>query len=332
MDFQSILDTLKQHWRPAAIGLLVGVIFGLVWGWVIQPVEWVDADPSYLRADLREDYLRMAVDSYTVTRDDGLAVARFTALGPDAPTQLAKLMDNPGTLNVRALTAFWEVIEMQGLNQPGAIAPAAGAGSSAMSGLVLGLGLVVVLGVLGAAGYYLLRNRGTAIKSAAQQAAQRSREVEKTDYTTGEGDPPVAQFVTSYVKGDDLFDDSFSIDSPAGEFLGECGVGICETIGVGDPKKVTAFEVWVFDKNDIQTVTKVLMSEHAFNDPNLSNKLASKGELVVMEPGKDIVLETATLQMVVRVSEMQYGQGALPQNSFVENLTLELALWPKLAA
>jgi hypothetical protein len=44
---------------------------------------------------------------------------------------------------------------------------------------------------------------------------------------------------------------------------GECGVGISETIGVGDPKKVTAFEVWLFDKNDIQTVTKVLMSAHA---------------------------------------------------------------------
>ena len=74
---------------------------------------------------------------------------------------------------------------------------------------------------------------------------------------------PEKVFVSIYCK---VFDDSFSIDSPAGEFLGECGVGISETIGVGEPKKVTAFEVWLFDKNDIQTVTTVLMCKNAFED------------------------------------------------------------------
>jgi hypothetical protein len=106
-------------------------------------------------------------------------------------------------------------------------------------------------------------------------------------------------------------------------------VGISETIGVGDPKKVTAFEVWLFDKNDIQTVTKVLMSAHAFNDPAISQRLASKGEPVLAEPGKRIVLETATLQLEARVVNMNYGQGALPPNSFFDQMTLELAVWPK---
>ena len=95
----------------------------------------------------------------------------------------------------------------------------------------------------------------------------------------------MAQFMASYRLGDDLFDNSFSIDSPAGEFLGECGVGISETIGVGDPKKVTAFEVWLFDKNDIQTVTKVVMSAHAFNDVAIRQRLEAKGEPVLAEPG-----------------------------------------------
>jgi hypothetical protein len=140
---------------------------------------------------------------------------------------------------------------------------------------------------------------------------------------------PIAQFMTSYKLGTDLYDDSFSIDSPTGEFLGECGVGISETIGVGDPKKVTAFEVWLFDKNDIQTVTKVLMSEHAFNDPGMHQKLVSKGEPVAVEPGKTVLLETATLQLEARVVDMGYGTGALPVNSYLERLTLELAIWPK---
>ena len=36
---------------------------------------------------------------------------------------------------------------------------------------------------------------------------------------------------------------------------------------MGEPKKVAALEIWLFDKNDIKTATKVLMSEHAYNDP-----------------------------------------------------------------
>jgi hypothetical protein len=144
-------------------------------------------------------------------------------------------------------------------------------------------------------------------------------------------EPPVVQFMTTYMLGDDLYDDSFSIDAPTGEFLGECGVGISETIGVGDPKKVTAFEVWLFDKNDIQTVTKVLMSNHAFNDPNIRQRLLAKGEPQLVEPGKRILLETASLQMEARIVDASYGGGAMPNNSYFDRLTLELAVWPKTA-
>jgi hypothetical protein len=150
-----------------------------------------------------------------------------------------------------------------------------------------------------------------------------------TDYSALGDEQPIAQFMTTYVLGDDLFDDSFSVDSPSGEFLGECGIGISETIGVGEPKKVTAFEVWLFDKNDIQTVTKVLMSTHAFNDAPTFQRLQAKGEPFLVERGKQIVLETAALQLVATASDMSYGQGALPEDSYFERLTLEIAVWPK---
>jgi len=151
----------------------------------------------------------------------------------------------------------------------------------------------------------------------------------KTRVNNENEEPPVVQFMTTYMLGDDLYDDSFSIDAPTGEFLGECGVGISETVGVGDPKKVTAFEIWLFDKNDIQTVTKVLMSTHAFNDPNIRQRLLAKGEPQMVEPGKRILLETATLQMEARIVDASYGGGALPTNSYFDRLTLELAVWPK---
>ncbi len=139
----------------------------------------------------------------------------------------------------------------------------------------------------------------------------------------------MAQYMSSYVGGDDLYDNSFSIETAEGEFLGECGSGISETIGVGSPKKVTATEVWLFDKNDIRTVTKVLMSEHAFNDQALRARLAPKGEAVLATPGALTTLETQTLRVQIRVVDIQYAEGPLPPNSFFQQLTVEIAAWSK---
>jgi hypothetical protein len=139
--------------------------------------------------------------------------------------------------------------------------------------------------------------------------------------------------MSTYILGDDLYDDSFSIETASreesGEFLGEYGAGISETIGVGDPKKVTAIEVWLFDKNDIRTVTKVLMSEHAFNDQALRTKLAPKGEAVLVTTGGTTTLETQTLRVQIKIVDLEYGEGALPPDSFFERLTVELAAWQK---
>ena len=111
--------------------------------------------------------------------------------------------------------------------------------------------------------------------------------------------------------------------------MGECGVGVSETIGVGAPNKVTAFEVWLFDKSDIRTVTKVVMSDYAFSDEALRTKLAPKGEPMLAKEGAEAVLETKTLRIKARIVEAKYGAGNLPQNSFFDRLSIDLAAWVK---
>ncbi len=106
-------------------------------------------------------------------------------------------------------------------------------------------------------------------------------------------------------------------------------MGISEAIGVGDPKKVTALEVWMFDKSDIRTVTKVLASGFAYQDPALRTKLAAKGEIVLAEPGAEVILETTTLVLRARVVNMEYGVGQLPPESFFQRISLELGVWFK---
>jgi len=233
---------------------------------------------------------------------------------------------------------------------PGAIteAPEKTSGSKTNLTLLLGVMCVLTIGVGGLLAFLLLRRKKASMEGEEEvenvaegysgddmeymqesSAGEAAINTSKKRASVDAEEPPVVQFMTTYMLGDDLYDDSFSIDAPTGEFLGECGVGISETIGVGDPKKVTAFEVWLFDKNDIQTVTKVLMSNHAFNDPNIRQRLLAKGEPQLVEPGKRILLETASLQMEARIVDASYGGGAMPNNSYFDRLTLELAVWPK---
>lgn len=354
------MDAIREQLKkPLVIGILafvVGVFFGLVvLGWGPLKVTYYDAAPSNLRADLQEDYLRMAIDSYAQTGDFLTAKNRWDELGTAAPDILDKIQANPGQEKPGAIAAFRNVVLATALSgtpgqptSPGATqaqttpvltgTPAVAATATPAAGgsilrTLLPIMCVITLLLLIALGAVLLmRSRsqaGGSQPTPAQQANQAAHSAEYTDYQSTGEEPPMAQFMASYKLGDDLFDDSFSIDSPGGEFLGECGVGISETIGVGDPKKVTAFEVWLFDKNDIQTVTKVLMSAHAFMDDTVRQRLAAKGEPVQSTPGGQVVLETATLQLVARVVDMAYGEGALPEESFFDKIIIELAIWQK---
>ena len=332
-----ILDYLRKPVVAALLGAVIGLILGLIWAWMVQPVTWKDVPPTQLGNYYQEQYLRMAIDSYIVNPDDALALQRYQALGPAGSTILETIKNNPGSQDSNAILNFTDVV------QQGAVAPtpAAGGGQTpAKTGSLTSYAIIAGAVILFAlVGYGILRyliplfrNTGSASPTAATRARDITSQTEMTDYAAMGEEPPISQFVTTYVLGDDLFDDSFSIDSPSGEFLGECGIGISETIGVGEPKKVQAFEVWLFDKNDIQTVTKVLMSAHAFNDVATFQRLQAKGEPFMVEHGKQVVLETAALQLVATVSDMEYGQGALPEDSYFDRLTLEIAVWPKVVA
>ena len=135
-----------------------------------------------------------------------------------------------------------------------------------------------MLALVAVGAIYVLRllRKGSGTVTPVMQGNEISRQVERTDFQSLGLAQPITQTMTTYVLGDDLYDESFSIDTGGGEFLGEYGVGVSETIGVGEPKKVAALEIWLFDKNDIKTATKVLMSEHAYNDPNIRGTTGAK--------------------------------------------------------
>lgn len=335
-----LLDLFKKPLIAAIAAGIVGLAIGLLFAWVIWPTNIVDTTPEILRADHREDYLRMAIDSFEANPDPELARIRWQNLGSEnAATAFKAIIANPGDQDPGTILKFRDVIA----NQSGAVSPTpipsegepSQPESSPPGGLWLWAGIGVLVVFASAAAFYFGRRFLTVRQvapedfSPARQAQEIARTTEKTDFTKMGLQDPITRTMTTYVLGDDLYDESFSIDAPSGEFLGEYGVGISETIGVGEPKKVTAIEVWLFDKNDIKTATKVLMSQHAYGDPVIRQRLEAKGELVMLEPHGQIILETATLQMLVTIVDLEYGQGNMPESSYFERITLELAIWPK---
>lgn len=147
--------------------------------------------------------------------------------------------------------------------------------------------------------------------------------------TMPRGTMPLAKslgtFAATYKFGEDNYDTSFTLETARGEFLGETGMGSSETIGEGKPDKVTAFDVWLFDKTDVRTVTQILMSDAAFNDQATRQRLATKGELVLAEKGKHVRLETATLAVDAEIVDLVYASTpGLAPNSHFQKLIVEM--------
>ncbi|MEA2007600.1 MAG: hypothetical protein U9O54_00610 [Chloroflexota bacterium] len=334
------METIREYLENAfesppimgIAGVIIGIMFGLIIGWGIAPVEWTEAAIPHLREDLQVEYLRMSIDSYTQNQDENLAQTRWERLGENAPQILEKLEQDPGEMLVSDMDAFSNSAtgEPAQLGEPEAtenVDAETETTDTDGKGNWLRWGLLATAVLAGALVWRYLTNKGPRIDTPASSAQDFTEGLETTDYSSRGEVPPLQQFTTTYVLGDSLFDDSFGIESAAGEFLGECGIAVSESIGVGDPKRVTAFEVWLFDHDDITTITKVLTSSHAYYDESTLTELEKKGEPILAEPGQEFVLETKNLRIIARVMDMVYGEGPLPEESFFDRMALELSIW-----
>lgn len=329
----------KRPLLSVLVAFIAGLIIGLpVLGWWLWPVEWTDATPAELADDYQQQYVRTVAELYSFNGNTAMVQSALAAWGGQrVACEMAQTSADPA--EQARLQAVATVVNPAGCEAILA-APAEEGG-----GNILGptLFLLLLLALLIAAIFYVLNQRSravsepqtreelpaTTVTSAPPPAASSTRTVQQVadDEVTA---VPIARFRTSYSRGNDAYDDTFSIESQHAEFLGECGVGIAEAIGRDTPRNVTAFEIWLFDKNDIRTITKVIMSDHAFFDDALKAKLAPKGEPVLAREAETIVLETASLIINAEITDMAYGvDSTLPEQSYFDRFTIELSAWAK---
>jgi len=144
----------------------------------------------------------------------------------------------------------------------------------------------------------------------------------------GEGPPPLKQWTGTYTLGQDNYEGYFVIETDDGIFLGEGGMDILKTIPDTNPKQAVAFDVGIFDKTNITTLSRVVMSEHAYNDE--TTRAATEGnpyaESILAKPGTTFTIESKAMYVKARIADMEYGNG---DNVYFNKLTVNLDVFLK---
>jgi hypothetical protein len=335
----------QSRWFLPLLAFLLGLVLGLVvLGWYVFPVEWTNAAPRDLQAAWKETYVSMVADSFSISNEAAVAKQRLAGfdskeLGDILGKLISARQRENKNLEVARLQALAQATGIRvtlpagagGTPVPGATPTPGGAieSTSFLSGLLPIAGifvLVVALIALGLLAFTRFRGRLTLPSfgrgEAGGAAAGPSTPTAGVAPTRA---PGLGHHVATYALGQDNYDTSFSLETPRGEFLGECGMGISETIGDGKPDKVVAFDLWLFDKGDVRTITQVLMSEYAYNNPTLRSKLTAKGEPVLAQPGNRITLETVSLRVDAEITDVVYAATAgLAPRSHFQKLVVEM--------
>ncbi|MCE9644857.1 MAG: hypothetical protein K8S20_02570 [Chloroflexi bacterium] len=102
----------SSNWIRIMIAAGVGIALGVIYGWMIDPIEYTDVTPNILREDYRADYVLMVAEAHQKEQDPELAARRLAILGSDSPAQIVTV-----TLNFAANNGFTpnEMSALQGL-------------------------------------------------------------------------------------------------------------------------------------------------------------------------------------------------------------------------
>ncbi|GAB4533913.1 MAG: hypothetical protein Fur0018_23590 [Anaerolineales bacterium] len=70
--------------------ILIGLAAGLFYGWVVNPVSYVDTSPQALHPAYKADYVLMTAEIYRADGDFQAAVQRLQWLGDAPPAEVVQ--------------------------------------------------------------------------------------------------------------------------------------------------------------------------------------------------------------------------------------------------
>ena len=341
----------------AVVGLIIGLVLGLTYAWAIKPVTYAGgAHPQELSDAYQKNYVGSVAEAYLNNRDLNLASTRLTAFAvqdkvrllatiaagfanqnripeADGVGDLAQALQSQENWPSDAVSAglaaggapesfankLGQVSQTAPTTDQGAPPdqaepqPAQEEGGSFLRAL---LWVVLLLLIVAIVVILLLRIRPQRKRFSGAAATELAWD--------GVGPQPLRQWVGTYTFGQNNYDESFTVETSESDFLGECGMGILEGFASGSPdKKVAAFDVWLFDKTDIRTVSMPLMSKFAFEDEVLRGKLPPDATPILAVEGQTFDIETTALVVNATIEEVVYGEEQ-PEMSYFSKLKVSL--------
>lgn len=83
-------DRRSRSLITIVFGFAIGIALGLIFGWVVWPIQYTEANPAILREDYRRDYALMIATVYADDSDLAAAQNRLSQLGSDYRDELVE--------------------------------------------------------------------------------------------------------------------------------------------------------------------------------------------------------------------------------------------------
>ncbi len=81
---------LMSRWIRFFLAIALGLVAGLYYGWVVNPVQYVDTAPQALHPAYKADYVLMTAEIYGMDGDLDAAVQRLRLLGAETPAETVR--------------------------------------------------------------------------------------------------------------------------------------------------------------------------------------------------------------------------------------------------
>ena len=79
-----------SRWFLFFLTIAFGILLGLLYGWIVDPVAYVDTTPDTLGRDYKSDYVLMVAEAYKAENDLGTALRRLALLGNRPPEDVVR--------------------------------------------------------------------------------------------------------------------------------------------------------------------------------------------------------------------------------------------------
>jgi len=332
--------------------IVLAMLFGLFWGYVLSPVQYYDGAPHQLSQSYRDEWVKLVAAAKAANIYNDSDIQRYLQL-VEAPTSTVdRLIPGSGESLQKALNDLRPLLfDANGQPLEGKVSPQPGSVLGDILSIVAAIVVTLILSVVISPVWRILirpnfvdtvreRFRPKTEEDARRKVevdaikARRALETEmkKQSAATPVTNPlgaPLTQRLAIYTKGRG-FDESFPIEDENNIFYGECGANISKKLG----DDVAAIEVWLFDKEDFaKQMTKIFVSEKAFSAPEIRSELDEKvdhpeTDIVIAKPGVLLVVENERLLVHARLVDIK--PSATTPNSTFEGMTIQIEAWHKL--